>query len=139
VIFVDANYFLRLLTPPTTPQDQRMTHEAAALFRSVRSGNKEVTTSESVLAEVAFALTSPKHYGMSPADAASRLRSLFRLRGFTSSNLDVWFRALDIWAASPRLGLVDALTVAHAEAAGLELATFDTDFGAFPQLQRYQP
>jgi predicted nucleic acid-binding protein len=139
VIFVDANYFLRLLTDPVTPEDRQMAHEAAALFRAARSGAKEITTSEAIFAEVAFLLTSPRVYGMSPATAAPRLRRVLRLRGFHAPLKDIWEEAIDLWESSPRLGFVDALAVAHARQGTFELATFDSDFDRIPGLVRYRP
>jgi predicted nucleic acid-binding protein len=138
VIFLDTNYFLRLATPPVTPQDEVMSHQSAALFRAARSGSKEITTSDAVLAEVAFVLTSAQNYRLSPA-AAARLKPLLQLRGFRGVNKRFWLRALTIWEASPRLGFVDALTASYAEDVGIELASFDSDFDAFPGITRYQP
>jgi predicted nucleic acid-binding protein len=50
-----------------------------------------------------------------------------------------YLRALDIWANHPRLGFVDALTVAIVENSDLRLATFDTDFDRSPNIQRWSP
>jgi predicted nucleic acid-binding protein len=139
VIFVDANFFLRLLADPVTAEDQQMAHDAAALFRAARNGAKEITTSESVLAEVAFLLTAPRVYAMPPAMAAPRLRNLLQLRGFHAPQKELWERAIDLWASSPRLGFVDALTIAHVEHQKSELATFDSDFDRIPHITRYRP
>jgi predicted nucleic acid-binding protein len=139
MIFLDTNYFLRLIAPPATPQDEVMTHQSAALFRAARNGSKEITTSDAVLAEVAFILTSAQNYKLSPAAASARLKPLLQLRGFRAADKKFWLRALDIWESSPRLGFVDALTASYAEQSGIELATFDADFNAFPSIVRYQP
>jgi predicted nucleic acid-binding protein len=141
VIFLDANYFLRALVQPTTPESEAMARRAMALFRAVERGEAEVTSSEAVLAEVAFVLASPRHYHLSPDEIRDRLRPILALphlklpRGSKRRCL----RALDLWATYPRLGFVDALTAAAVEQAGMTLATFDTDFDALPGIVRYQP
>lgn len=139
MIFVDANYFLRLIADPLTSEDRRMAHEAAALFRAARSGSKEITTSESVLAEVAFILTSPRVYAMSAAMAAPRIKQLIQLQGFRAPQKQLWEQAIDLWASSPQLGFVDALTVVHVGDQNAEFATFDSDFDRIPGIVRYRP
>jgi predicted nucleic acid-binding protein len=139
VIILDANYFLRALVPPTTPQDQPKAAEAIGLFRAIAAGDQDATTSESIIAEVAFVLTAPRHYGLSPADAAGRLQPIIALRSLKISGKKRLLRALDVWIRDPRLGFVDALTVAYAERPGIELATFDSDFDGVAGITRYQP
>ena len=42
-------------------------------------------------------------------------------------------------SSHPRLGFVDALTVAILERSGDDLASFDSDFDRVPGIRRYQP
>ncbi|MDP9365981.1 MAG: PIN domain-containing protein [Chloroflexota bacterium] len=137
--FVDTNYFLRGLVRPETPRDEVMAREAAALFRRAERGEEEITTSDAVLAEVAFVLSSPRQYNRPPDDIAARLKPILELRGFRLPQKRVVLRALDIWAASPRLGFVDALTASYAQEPGATLATFDSDFDDLPGITRYRP
>jgi predicted nucleic acid-binding protein len=137
--FVDTNVFLRGHVHPKTSQDEVMVREAAALFRRAARGKEEVTTSDAVLAEVAVILNSPRQYDRPPDDIAARLKPILELRGFRLPQKRVVLRALDIWAASPRLGFVDALTVSYAQEPGTTLATFDSDFDAVPGITRYRP
>lgn len=139
MIFLDANYLLRAIVSPATPQDQPKAAEAISLLRSVRDAGIEVTTSEAILAEVAFILTAPRHYGLSPAEAALRLRAILRETNFKLPQKSKCLRALDIWIAHAHLGFVDALTVAYTEGATVELATFDAHFDAFTDIARYRP
>jgi predicted nucleic acid-binding protein len=139
VIYVDANVFLRALVRPTTPRDQAWARDAAELFRAVGAGAEEITTSDAVLAEVAFVLASPRQYGMAPPDIAARLKPILSLRGCKAPQKGIWLRALDVYASSPNLGFVDALSVAYAERPGIVLATFDSDFDAIPGITRWRP
>src|SRR6266508_3918617 len=113
MIFLDANVFLRYLVQPTTPATQAMYQAATQLFEAVERGDEEVTTSEAVVAEVAFVMSSPRQYGLPPTDVATYLVPILRLTNLRlpRGQRRLWLRALDIWTAHPRLGFVDALTV----------------------------
>ncbi|MDQ3779055.1 MAG: type II toxin-antitoxin system VapC family toxin [Chloroflexota bacterium] len=134
MIFLDANYFLRFLTEPETPADARMQEWAAALFSQIERGEEQATTSEAVLAEVAFALASKRHYHRSPVDAAAYLTSIILLTNLKLARGQKrrLVRALEIWSDRPNLGFVDALTVATVENTDMTLATFDADFDRIP-------
>ena len=136
--FLDANVFLRYLVTPTAPATQAMHEEATALFEAIERGAEEATTSEAVLAEVAFVLASPRQYNLPAADIAAYLGPIIRLPGLKlpRGQKRRYLRALDVWAAHPRLGFVDALTVALVEHTAVALATFDADFDAIPGITR---
>lgn len=139
MMFVDANIFLRALTQSSRPDAQRMGRIAGNLFRRVEQQEIEITTSEAIIAEVAFVLTSKAHYHLPANDAADRLAAVVQMRGIRLRDKHVVLHALDIWSAYPKLGFVDALAAAYAQQAGIELATFDTDFDALPGITRWSP
>lgn len=130
MIYLDANYFLRYLTEPDSPTNQVRHERAAALFAAVDRREEEVTTSEAVLAEVAFVLASKRQYHLSAATIVAYLAPIIRMRGLKlpRGRKRLYLRALDIWATNQRLGFVDALTVATVEGTDLDLATFDSHF-----------
>ena len=132
MIFVDASVFLRYLVQPVTPQDQISERQAAALFALVDTGAVEVTTSEAILAEVAFILTSPRHYGAPRSVAAAGLKALLRPRGCRMPAKELALRALDLWVAHPVLSFPDALGAASSSLRGYELATFDIALSRTP-------
>lgn len=139
MIFVDTNYFLRALVDPVTPRQQTMAATAATLMRRVQRGEEEITTSDAVIAEVAFVLGSKHNYGLPVEEIATRLKPLLNLSGFKLPNKRVCLRALDLWVTFPRLGFVDALGAAYAEVLRHSLASFDSDFDRVPGLTRWQP
>lgn len=139
MIFLDANFFLRTLTRPVLPNDLRMNQIASELFRRVEIGEVEVTTSDAVIAEVAFILTAKAHYHLAVDEAVGRLSALLRLRGFKLRDKRTVLDAFDLWVANPRLGFVDALTASHARNTDVQLATFDTDFDGLPGITRWSP
>lgn len=139
MIFLDANLFLRALTQSPDPAIQLMNQTAGNLFRQAERGDVEVTTSDAIIAEVAFILTSKAHYGLPVGEAAGRIAAMLRLRGVKIRDKRIVLRSLDLWADNPRLGFVDALTAAHAQQPDVELATFDTDFDTIPGITRWHP
>jgi predicted nucleic acid-binding protein len=80
MIFLDANYFLRYLVQPTTPELRAMAEAAKALFLAIQRGEEEATTTEVVLHEVVYVLASKAHYNVPPAEIVANLKPLLRLR-----------------------------------------------------------
>lgn len=137
MIFVDANVFLRRITPPATPSSAAEQSIAIELFRQAERGEIQLMTSEAVLAEVAFILTAKRHYGLSVEDAVARMLPYVRSRGLTLDRPSVVHDALLIWLEFPRLGFVDALGAAYAKQPQVELATFDADLDRVPGIKRH--
>ena len=139
MIFLDANVFLRYLIQPDSPRNQTRHEIATALFEAIERGDEEATTSEAVLAEVAFVLASKRQYNLPARDIVAYLTPILRLRGLRlpRGRKQLYLRATDIWASHPKLGFVDALTAATVESSDLRLASFDNDFNAIPNIQRW--
>lgn len=141
MIFLDANVFLRYLVRPDDPQNRTSHDAAAALFAAIERGDEEATTSEAVIAEVAFVLTSQRHYQLRAGEAAAFLMTILRLPGMKlpRGRKRLYSRAAEIWTDRPALGFVDALTAATVEQSGMQLATFDSDFDGLPNFARWTP
>jgi predicted nucleic acid-binding protein len=105
-----------------------MTSIAAEVFRAVSAGTAEAMVSDAVLAEVAFMLTSPRHFGMAVPDVTARLSTIVRLPRLRVSDRQTLLQAFAVWESRPRLGFVDALTAAQARRLNVDLLTFDSDF-----------
>jgi predicted nucleic acid-binding protein len=133
MIFLDANIFLRYLVEPDGPDNQARHDSVAALFAA--------TTSEAVLAEVAYILASKRQYNLPTVEIAAYLAPIIRLPGLRlpRGRKRLYLRALEIWSEFSRLGFVDALTAATVERSELRLATFDTDFDSLPDIRRWHP
>ena len=139
MIFLDANVLLRAFVQPDDLPTQRFSLVATELLRRASRGEVEITTSDAVLAEVAFILTAKAHANLPVPIAAGYLASVVQLRGFRHGEKRSLLSALDFWTNQPRLGFVDALTAAYAQSPGMRLATFDTDFDGLPGIDRWQP
>jgi predicted nucleic acid-binding protein len=139
MIFVDANVILRALTWSSQPEVQRMSLVAGELFRRVDRREVEITTSDAVVAEVAYILTAKTHYGVAVDDASARIATILRMPGFRLPEKRFVIRALELWVEHPKLDFVDVLTASYALRPGIELATFDRDFDRFPDITRWVP
>jgi predicted nucleic acid-binding protein len=141
MIFLDANVFLRWLAEPTTAADVDRNAIATAIFVRIGAGEIEATTSEAILAEVAFLLTSKRHYNITVEDAVAYLMGAVRMPGlkFAPGMKQRYVRALEIWGQRPRLGFVDALTVAIVEGRSHALVSFDRDFDPFDDIEYWRP
>ena len=136
MIFIDTNYFVRALTAPVTDEEERMAAAAVALFRNVSTGQVLATTSDAVIAEVAYVLTG-RGFQLTREDVASALERLFHLPGFKSEHVNTWTLALHLWLSRRSLSLVDALGAAYSMREGHELATFDRRLTRHPGLNAY--
>lgn len=137
MILLDANVIIRLLTVPDTPATLSMTAVAAGLFRAIEAGEREAMVSEAVLAEVAFILTSPRHFGMEVPEITGKLSALLQLRNLRVSDRQTLLHALALWAERPKLGFVDALTATQARRLNVDLLTFDSDFDGINGIRRW--
>jgi predicted nucleic acid-binding protein len=114
---------------------------ASDLFRAAARGDLQVTTTEVVLHEVLFVLTSKKHYSLPIAEAVELLLPLITLEDFKFEQGEkmIYLRAFDILAESPGLEFADAVIAARAQRQGIPLATFDEPLGRLPFVIRWHP
>src|SRR4051812_17528182 len=108
MIFLDTNIFIRYLTQ----DDPEKMRACLALLQRIQAG-AEATTSEVVIAEVAYVLSSPRLYKLSHADVSARLRPILLLRALKLSNKRRLLRALDLYSTYSHLDFEDCLTVAQ--------------------------
>lgn len=134
--FVDANIFLRHLTndQPTKAQ------ACSALLYQAHRKEIRLTTSESVIAEVVYVLSSTRQpYQLSPEDIRARLRPLLSLPGLMLPHRKVFLRALDVYAAYP-LDFEDALSIAQMERQHMaDIFSFDRGLDLVPTVQGLEP
>lgn len=134
--FLDTNVFLRYLTR----DDERKSRACLVLFEQMRDGIELATTSETVLAEVAYVLSGRGQYRLPHAEISEYLRPLLELSGMRLADVGVYQRALDLYAERTYLDLEDALSVAHMERAGMtEIVSYDRDFDRIPGVTRVEP
>ncbi len=134
--FVDTNIILRYLTR----DDEAKAAACFALFQRANLGEEDLTTSEALMAEAVYVLSSPAHYRLSPAEIRDRLIPILALRGLKVRNKGIYLRALDLYAAYPALDFKDVLSVAHMENRHIsEVFSYDSDFDQIVGVRRVEP
>lgn len=140
MIFVDTNVFLRYLTRSENPDVQEMERLAAHLIDDVERGIETITTSEVVLHEIAYVLTSKRHYALDHHTVADFLRTFISLPGMRLARGEktLYMRAIDMFADDPVLGMADAIVAARSERLGVPLATFDRRLARLPSVEIWE-
>lgn len=135
--FLDTNVVVRYLTG----DDEAKAADCYRLFQRVQRGEEELLTSETVVSETAYVLSSSRlPYRLTHEEIRERFLPLLTLRGIRLPHKRVCLHALDLYAAAPFLDFEDALAVAHMEHAGVtEIFSYDQDFDRIPGVQRIEP
>lgn len=136
-VLLDANVFLRAIVKPLDPRIQWMHQEARTLFSRADRGEEQLTTTDAIIAEVAFVLTSKAHYALSVDDACARIKPFVAIRNMRFHGKRHALQALAHWPQHPRLDFPDVLLAVQTDQDGLTLASFDRGFDRFPALTRY--
>jgi len=137
--YLDTNVFARILVEAETPDQRRMQRQAQALFAAVEAGEAEITTSEAVLHELFYVLTSPQIYDLDHQDAATRFMFIWSLRGFRMSNRRTVEHAIDLFRDHEFLDFADCLCIAHSQDEDHELVSFDRGISRVPGVLRFEP
>lgn len=122
--FVDTNIFVRYLTNDD-PAKAQACHELLE-----KAGRNEVTltTSESVIAEGVFVLSSRRLYNVPRTQIRVVLYPLLMIRGLKLTRRAMYLRALDLFASS-NLDFEGALSIAHMERRKMSaLISYDQGF-----------
>ncbi len=126
--FVDANIFIRYLTR----DDPEKAAACRRLFEQAKLGQVRLTTSEAVIAEVVFVLSSKRLYNLSRQEIRARLYPLVSLSGLKMVSSRSCLRALDLYGSN-NIDFEDALTIAEMERRKIaELYSYDRDFDQVP-------
>ena len=134
--FLDTNIIVRYLAK----DDEAKAAACLELFERAESDMEDLTTSESVITEVVYVLSSRALYGLDHKEIRARLTPVLTLRGLKLPQKRLYLRALDIYAAHLSLDFEDALIVAHMENGDTkELYSYDTDFDRIPGIRRIEP
>lgn len=133
--YVDANIFIRHLTR----DDPEKAKACFELFEKAQDDEIELVTTEAVIAEVVYVLSSKQLYNRSREEIRELLYPLLSLSGLKLSPRALYLRALDLYAAYP-VDFEDAIIVARMERAGIqELFSYDQDFDQMEGIRRLEP
>ena len=133
--FIDANIFIRHLTNDVPEKAQA----CLELFQKAQRGEVALTTSEVVIAEVVYVLSSKQLYHLPREEIRKLLYPLLSLSGLKLAHRKVYLRALDLYATYP-IDFEDAVVVAQMERQGVtDLYSYDRDFERVPGITRLEP
>ena len=133
--FIDTNIFIRHFTR----DDPEKAQACLELFQKAKQGQITLTTSESVVAEVVYILSSKQLYHLSREKIRSLLYPLLSLPGLKLPQRKIYLRALDLYATYS-IDFEDALIVAQMERQGITaLYSYDRDFERVPGVTRLEP
>ncbi len=136
LLFLDTNPILRYLTKDNPDQSAR----AKAIFAQVEEGSLLVTTSETIIGEVVFVLSSKVLYNLPRDEIRTHLQNILSLRGLRLAHKRMYLRALDLYAALPKLDFADVLSIADMERRKLTtILSFDRDFDGIEGITRREP
>lgn len=135
MIFLDANVILRYLTKDLPDKAAR----CLALFQAADRGEVQLYTSEAIIAEVVYVLSSPRLYNLPRPRIRELLLPVIEIRGLKLTSRQLYHDALDIYA-SQKVDFEDALAVAHMKAMGMkQIASYDRHFDGFEGVTRVEP
>ncbi len=133
--FLDTNIILRYLTRDDPAKAQR----CYELFQQVKHKQIRLVTSESVLAEVVYVLSSHSLYNQPRENVRTLLLPIIGLPGLKLAHRRAFVRALELYA-NTHLDFEDALSIAHMERLKLDtIVSYDQDFDRVKGIQRREP
>lgn len=132
--FLDANVFLRHLLD----DDPTRSPVAHALFRAVEQGRVDAWTSDLVIAELVFVLSSKRTYSVPPRQIANTLLPLLALPHLKLRNKLLHHTAFALYT-SRGIDYIDAYNAAlMRQSKRTDIFTFDTDFDDLPGITRHE-
>lgn len=133
--FVDTNVFLRHLTKDD-PQKARACFE---LFKKAERDEVALTTSEAIIAEVVYVLSSKRTYNLPHETIKKCLYPLLCLKGFRLPHQQAYLRALELYGTH-KMDFEDCLALAHMERQQLkEIYSYDQEFNQVANIKRIEP
>jgi predicted nucleic-acid-binding protein len=133
--FVDTNVFIRLLTG----DDPVKAEHCFLLLQSVQRGETVLYTSESIIAEVAYVLTSRATYRFPRDEVVAGLNPLLALPGLRIDDKEMIFRAIGLWEITT-LDFEDCLAVVQMQKMGLEgIFSYDRGLDRVSGINRLEP
>jgi uncharacterized protein len=133
--FLDTNIFLRYLTH----DDDQKYQACLGLFKQAEQNQVSLVTSEAVIAEVVYVLSSPKHYQLARSRIQIVLARLLILSGLKVPHRQVCLRALDLYTKH-NLDFEDCLSLTHMEQQNLtQLYSYDRGFDSIAGIDRLEP
>ncbi len=133
--FVDTNIFIRLLTA----DDKQKAEKCLNLFKKADKKEIILTTSESVLSEVVYILSSKKLYNLKRKKIYDLLLPIINIPGLKIDFKNTFLQALKIYSEE-NIDFEVALSAAWIKNNKIkQIYSYDKDFDRFKFLKRLEP
>ena len=133
--FVDTTIFLRYLTA-----DPERYNACLALFQQAERNQVHLVTSEAIIAEIVYVLSSSKHYQLSRQQIRVALSRLLLRLGVKMTNRNTLLCTLALYTQYASLDFEDCLAVAHMEQLGIrQIYSYDQGFDRNDHVARLEP
>ncbi len=133
---IDTNIIIRYLTK----DDPVKAAACQQLIQDITSGKDYAETTESVIAEAVYILSSSKHYSLSHEDVVTNLAPVVQLRGLTVPRKRILLRALALYKQYRHLDFEDCINAATVESKSPSaIVSYDRGFDKIPGITRQEP
>ena len=133
---IDTNIIIRYLTKDD-PVKAAACHR---LIHDVKTGKDRAETTESVIAEAVYILSSSKHYNLSHDDVVTNLAPVVQLRGLTVPRKRILLRALALYKQYRHLDFEDCINATTVQAnSSSAIVSYDRGYDKIPGLTRQEP
>jgi predicted nucleic acid-binding protein len=139
VKLLDANIFLRYLVAAETPRDVEMQQGSTRLLDALAADLDEALTSDLVIHEVLYILTSKSHYGLSKEEAVGRLRSILGISALALPRKALVIEAMELFGENSFLDFPDAMLIVTAREDAHEIVSFDRGLSRIRGVRRSEP
>lgn len=130
---LDTNILIHYIVPAIADQDATQIRYSTEIIE----GAEPFTTTDVVIAEAIYVLTSKRLYDLARSEVRTRLETILTTSACTMPNVRSLIAALGIWENNPQLSFVDAHLAALAQDKSLSLVTFDTALANAAGTQRW--
>lgn len=133
--FVDTNIFIRYITG----DNPEMQAASAELFAQAARGEILLTTSETVIGEIVFVLSSARTYNLGRETVGTAIHTIVSMDWLMIQDRQKYIRAADIYS-SQNIDFSDALIVATMEQEEITvLYSYDKHFDRLKSVTRIEP
>ena len=133
--FLDTNVFIRHLTNDNPVQSPA----CFALIQAIENGEITAWTSDLVVAEVVFVLSSKNIYHLNRDRVRDLLLPLISLPGIKLAHKGLYHRVFELYTTLP-IDYVDAYNAALVLSRGeTEIYSYDADYDRVPNVKRVEP
>jgi predicted nucleic-acid-binding protein len=135
MIFLDTNIFIRYFTR----DDELKAQRCKVVFQQLHDNELQATTSESVIAEIIYILSSKRLYNTSRDIIVEMIDPILSLKGLHISDKDIYREALKIYGKTT-VDFEDAVIVAWMRERHIKkLYSYDRHFNSFYDIIRFEP